>query len=123
MRRLSVRNFLKSDRFFGTQNIRRKLLLENNCDILLDLIFFFIIALGVVCFLLGIIHIIRKHAETEDKQMNYWWNPECSCSCYADCEGDVNRCTSKKAKYRGCGHSCNCFIEPMLRQERRGRNK
>ena len=101
-------------------------LLENQFayyDVLLNLIFILMIFLCVVCFLLGIIHIIRKHTETQDKQMNFWWDPECSCTCYADCEGDVNRCTSKKAKYRSCGHSCNCFIEPMLEKERRRRNK
>jgi len=56
---------------------------------------------------------------TKYKQKNYCWECNCSCFCNADCDGDVSKCTSKKAKAMGCKHCCACLMKKR-RNERWG---
>lgn len=50
----------------------------------------------------------------EDKN-NYCGECGCSCTCDSDCEGDIEKCTSKKALENGCNHHCGCYIYPMVK--------
>lgn len=42
----------------------------------------------------------------------------CSCTCNADCKGDVKKCTSKKALEKNCSHGCNCYLAPFVEDQK-----
>lgn len=51
----------------------------------------------------------------KNEKNNYCGGCGCSCTCDNGCNGDVKKCTSKKAIEKGCTHCCNCFIGPMVK--------
>lgn len=51
----------------------------------------------------------------KDEQNNYCGECGCSCTCDGGCNGDTQKCTSKKATEKGCSHCCDCYIGPMLK--------
>ncbi len=62
---------------------------------------------------------LNKHKRTkvEKVQYNFSNKKHCSCECKADCEGDTNKCTSKKAKECECEHECYCYFEPLAKKD------
>lgn len=51
----------------------------------------------------------------KDEQNNYCGECGCSCTCDGGCNGDTQKCTSKKATEKGCSHCCYCYTGPMLK--------
>ncbi len=51
----------------------------------------------------------------KDEQNNHCGECGCSCTCDSSCNGDVKKCTSKKAIEKGCNHCCDCYIDPIVK--------
>ena len=54
----------------------------------------------------------------KDEQNNYCGECGCSCTCDGECQGDIKKCTSKKAIEKDCNHCCICYTIPMSKNIR-----
>ena len=58
-----------------------------------------------------------KHKSTDDgKQKNFCGGCNCSCTCDRGCNGDVEKCTSKKALEKKCSHCCECYMDMLTKR-------
>lgn len=61
----------------------------------------------------------RKRNSHNDKgQKNFCGGCGCSCTCDMGCNGDVRKCTSKKALEKNCSHCCQCYMGMLAKRFR-----